>query len=135
MKPETKKEKWIKKCADFLMSGKMNLRQLRKAMGAESISGTQQKKILAEASKIIHSEAEDIKEMAVDLNILRLNDIADKADSTTDRISGIDKLNKMLGAYTVNIDLTENVRFVLGDADGLENGFQYDDDDEETKTE
>lgn len=135
MKPETKKEKWIKKCADSLMSGKMNLRQLRKAMGAESISGTQQKKILAEASKIIHSEAEDIKEMAVDLNILRLNDIADKADSTTDRISGIDKLNKMLGAYTVNIDLTENVRFVLGDADGLENGFQYDDEDEETKTE
>lgn len=135
MKPETKKEKWIKKCADALMSGKMNLRQLRKAMGAESISGTQQKKILAEASKIIHSEAEDIKEMAVDLNILRLNDIADKADSTTDRISGIDKLNKMLGAYTVNIDLTENVRFVLGDADGLENGFQYDDEDEETKTE
>lgn len=127
MKQETKKDKWIKKCVDALIDGEMSLRQLRKGMGADSISGTQQKKIIAAANKIIHGEADEIKDIALDLNILRLNDIADTATQTTDKISAMDKINKMLGAYNVNIDIQQNVRFVLGDADGLENGFKYDD--------
>lgn len=131
MKQETKKDKWIKKCVDALIDGEMSLRQLRKGMGADSISGTQQKKIIAAANKIIHGEADDIKDIALDLNILRLNDIADTANQTTDKISAMDKINKMLGAYNVNIDIQQNVRFVLGDADGLENGFKYDDEETE----
>ena len=126
-KAETKKDKWIKKCVDALIDGKMNLRQLRKALVADSISGTQRKSILAAAYKIIHGDAEEVKKIAVDLNILRLNDIADTAQQPTDKISAMDKMNKMLGAYNVNIDIQQNVRFVLGDADGLENGFNYDD--------
>lgn len=131
MKQETKKDKWIKKCVDALIDGEMSLRQLRKGMGADSISGTQQKKIIAAANKIIHGEADEIKDIALDLNILRLNDIADTANQTTDKISAMDKINKMLGAYNVNIDIQQNVRFVLGDADGLENGFKYDDEETE----
>lgn len=131
MKQETKKDKWIKKCVDALIDGEMSLRQLRKGMGEDSISGTQQKKIIAAANRIIHGEADEIKDIALDLNILRLNDIADTANQTTDKISAMDKINKMLGAYNVNIDIQQNVRFVLGDADGLENGFKYDDEETE----
>jgi hypothetical protein len=80
-------------------------------------------KCIAEAKERIKEEANDVKEMAYDLNMLRLNTIADNATQTADSLSAIDKMNKMIGAYTQNINIAENVRFILGDQEAFENGF------------
>lgn len=122
---ENKRKKWIDIVVEQLINGDSDLRNLRKQMVADGLSGTSMKVVIEAAQKKIHNEAEDVKDITLDLNFLRLNNIADNATLTTDSISAIDKLNKMLGAYNVNIDLTENVRFILGDVEGLENNFKY----------
>lgn len=123
MKKPTKRDKWVERLTSALIDGECPLIELRKQMAEDGLSGTAMNKCIAQAKERIKEEANDVKEMAYDLNMLRLNTIADNAAQTADSLSAIDKMNKMIGAYTQNINIAENVRFILGDQEAFENGF------------
>ena len=110
----TKKDRWVEVVYNALLSGTPPLRELRKRMYADKVNGSRINRII---------NANDVKDIVYDLNLLRLTDIADNTPQPPDQLSAIDKLNKMVGAYTTNINLAENVRFILGDEEAFENNF------------
>lgn len=123
MNKVTKKDRWVVAVYNALLQGTPPLRELRQQMYADKVNGSRINRIINEAKEKIKTDANDVKDITYDLNLLRLTDIADNTPQPPDQLSAIDKLNKMVGAYTTNINLAENVRFILGDEEAFENNF------------
>ena len=123
MNKVTKKDRWVEVVYNALLQGTPPLRELRKQMYADKVNGSRINRIITEAKEKIKTDANDVKDITYDLNLLRLTDIADNTPQPPDQLSAIDKLNKMVGAYTTNINIAENVRFILGDEEAFENNF------------
>lgn len=124
----TNKEKWIRAIVDQLVAGEKSMIELKKELREEAkMSGGTLNEVIAEAKKRIKDEANDLKDISYDLNMIKLHDIADNAAQVSDSISAIDKINKMTGAYTQNINISDNIRFILGDQEAFENDFMEED--------
>lgn len=129
MRRNTKQDKCVKHVVDLLLNGEKTLPEIKKELREEWRMGGQTIiEVIKDAKAIIKSEANDLKDISYDLNMLKLHDIADNAKETTDALSAIDKINKMVGAYTQNVDISNNIRFILGDEYGFENNFTEPDD-------
>lgn len=102
-----------------MLNATLSQRELRKELTAKRKYDTRQAdRIIAEAKQRIRDEVDSIKDIQMELNIYRLNKfLTDKDVSNSDKLKAIDILNKLLGFYTVKLELTRKTRFVLGASD------------------
>lgn len=120
----TKQEHWIQKLFAELTGGLHSLRELKQMMREDGMSGKTINTCIKEVKERIKNEANDLKDVSYDLNLLKLYDIVDTANQPTDMISALDKINKMTGSYTTNINIQDKIRFILGDEEAFEKNFK-----------
>lgn len=91
------------------------IRSIRSWLNCElKFSNSQMNSIIPKAKDIIRERMEETNDIQKELNIYRLNNIA-KTGANQDRLKAIDLLNKMGQYYVQKIELSRDVKFILGE--------------------
>lgn len=93
-----------------------NWSSVKEELKKKGYSGSQVLKVIESAKQYIKEMTESLKDVQSEINMLRLNAIADNRNTlNADKIKAVDLLNKMMGNYSQKIELNRDVTFILGD--------------------
>ena len=91
-----------------------HLLDIKRKLKSEGYSGTQVNTIVKKAKDFIKEYTSDTWDIQKEMIVYRLNEISLNATQTSDVLSALDKLAKIIGAYTTKVSLDKDVTFVLG---------------------
>lgn len=108
-------EEIVRETAYRMLENASDFKDYKQELKKKGYSGTQVLSIMEQAKDFIKTTTEDLLEIQKEINVLRLNRIAEsKSALNADKVKAVDLLNKMINAYTLKVELNKDFKFILG---------------------
>lgn len=108
-------EEIVRETAYRMLENASDFRDYKQELRKKGFGGSQVLSIMEQAKQFIKTTTEDLLEIQKEINVLRLNRIAENKNTlNADKLKAVDLLNKMINAYILKVELNKDFKFILG---------------------
>lgn len=108
-------EEIVRETAYIMLENASDLKDYKQELRKKGFGGSQVLSIMEQAKQFIKTTTEDLLQIQKEINVLRLNRIAENKNTlNADKLKAVDLLNKMINAYILKVELNKDFKFILG---------------------